>query len=48
VDLISYEICQIKPHLELKELVPGKGETQYVLIDSWLTEKKAAWLDLWD
>jgi uncharacterized protein YxjI len=29
VDLISYEITQLKPSLELKELVPGKGrETQ--------------------
>ncbi|TVY90525.1 Heat shock 70 kDa protein 12B, partial [Lachnellula willkommii] len=25
VDLISYEITQLKPSLELKELVPGKG-----------------------
>lgn len=26
VDLISYEITQLKPTLELKELVPGKGK----------------------
>ena len=27
VDLISYEITALSPHLELKELVPGKGKS---------------------
>lgn len=33
MDLISYEIVQLDPRLELKELVPGTGK-----FHSWLAE----------
>ncbi len=47
VDLISYEITSLHP-LELKELVPGKGELELIIplpADCLLTSSQVAWRD---